>query len=294
MTHAQHIMFVGVGAIGMPMALHMAQSGLNVTAVDPSESQRKTAEDAGLQARPSTQDAHEADAVIVMVATPDQLATVVLGNSESQPGLLAQMRSGADLIIMSTVGPESVESLTAAAAERGIGLVDAPVTGGIARAANGTLRMFVSGESAARTRVQPVLDTLGSTIDCGEAPGKGQAYKAVNQLLCAVHIVAGAEALSLAEKLDLDPAHVMEAVSGGAAASFMLSDRGPRMLEGPDTQVASAVGIFVKDTALVHDIAAAAGHQGPLLDAAQQKFTDAAQAGYLHADDSQVIQTYRS
>lgn len=294
MTAVQNITFVGVGAIGMPMARQLAGSGLRVTAVDPSPAQRQKAEAAGMRAEAVAESAAEADVVIVMVATPEQLSTAALGGGGDQPGLLHRMRPGAQLVVMSTVGPTAVEGLAAAASERGIGLTDAPVTGGIKRAADGTLRLFVSGATAARAQVQPVLEAMGSVIDCGETVGRGQSYKAVNQLLCAVHIVAGAEALSLAEKLGLDPAEVMDAVSGGAAASFMLSDRGPRMLQGEEAEVASAVGIFVKDSTLVQEISEEAGHSAPLLDAARKKYLEAAESGYLHSDDSQVIQTYRA
>lgn len=293
MTAVENITFVGVGAIGMPMARQLAAAGLNVTAVDPSPAQQEKAAAAGMKAEGSPDSAAEADAVIIMVATPEQLTAAALGSGSGRPGLLERMRPGAVLVVMSTVGPVSVEDLVAPAAERGVGLVDAPVTGGIRRAAEGALRLFVSGAPEARERVRSVLEVMGSVIDCGEAAGRGQSYKAVNQLLCAVHIVAGAEALSLAEKLGLDPAEVMEAVSGGAAASFMLSDRGPRMLQGDAAEVASAVGIFVKDSTLVQEIAEEVGHSAPLLNAARTKYLDAAKDGYLHSDDSQIIQTYR-
>ena len=252
---AQNVTFVGIGAIGLPMALSVAAAGFDVTGVDFSERQRVAALEQGLPAAADAASAAEADAVIVMVATPDQLSSAALG----QDGLVARMRPGSTLIVMSTVGPEAVRSLVAPAAERGIGLVDAPVTGGIARAARGELRMFVSGDPAAIDAGRAVLDAMGAVVDCGAEPGRGQSFKVVNQLLCAVHIVAGAEALALAERLGLDPAEVLDAVADGAAGSFMLSDRGPRMLEGLDAQVASAIGIFVKDSALVSATAAEAG-----------------------------------
>lgn len=287
---AQNVTFVGIGAIGLPMALSVAAAGFDVTGVDFSERQRVAALEQGLPAAADAASAAEADAVIVMVATPDQLSSAALG----QDGLVARMRPGSTLIVMSTVGPEAVRSLVAPAAERGIGLVDAPVTGGIARAARGELRMFVSGDPAAIDAGRAVLDAMGAVVHCGAEPGRGQSFKVVNQLLCAVHIVAGAEALALAERLGLDPAEVLDAVADGAAGSFMLSDRGPRMLEGLDAQVASAIGIFVKDSALVSATAAEAGIAVPVLEAAKQKYLDAAEAGLTLKDDSQVIQTYRS
>lgn len=292
----QKVTFVGIGAIGLPMATAVAAEGFEVTGVDFSAEQRAAAEQKGLAAAPDAGSAAEADAVIVMVATGDQLRAAVLGSAEGGPGgegLLARMRPGTGLIVMSTVGPEAVQELVGPAAERGVQLVDAPVTGGIARAASGDLRLFVSGDPTAVESQRALLESMGTVVGCGEQVGRGQSFKAVNQLLCAVHIVAGAEALALAEKLGLEPAEVLEAVSGGAAGSFMLSDRGPRMLEGLDAQVASAVSIFVKDSGLVSEIAESVGMEAPLLEAAKKKYAEAADAGWAGRDDSQVIQTYR-
>ncbi len=293
----QKVTFVGIGAIGLPMATAVAAGGFEVTGVDFSAEQRAAAEQKGLTAAPDAGSAAEADAVIVMVATGDQLRAAVLGSAEGGPGgegLLARMRPGAGLIVMSTVGPEAVQELVGPAAERGVQLVDAPVTGGIARAASGDLRLFVSGDPTAVESQRALLESMGTVVGCGEEVSRGQSFKAVNQLLCAVHIVAGAEALALAEKLGLEAAEVLEAVSGGAAGSFMLSDRGPRMLEGLDAQVASAVSIFVKDSGLVSEIAESAGMEAPMLEAAKKKYAEAADAGWAGRDDSQVIQTYRS
>lgn len=293
----QKVTFVGIGAIGLPMATAVAAGGFEVTGVDFSAEQRAAAEQKGLTAAPDAGSAAEADAVIVMVATGDQLRAAALGSAEGDPGgdgLLARMRPGAGLIVMSTVGPEAVQELVGPAAERGVQLVDAPVTGGIARAASGDLRLFVSGDPAAVESQRALLESMGTVVGCGEEISRGQSFKAVNQLLCAVHIVAGAEALALGEKLGLEPAEVLEAVSDGAAGSFMLSDRGPRMLEGLDAQVASAVSIFVKDSGLVSDIAESAGMEAPMLEAAKKKYAEAADAGWAGRDDSQVIQTYRS
>lgn len=283
------VTFVGIGAIGLPMATAVAAAGFDVLGVDFSEPQRAAAQERGLSTAADASSAATADAVVVMVATADQLRSAVLGAD----GLLARMRRGAALIVMSTVGPDTARELTGPAAEQGVALVDAPVTGGIARAAAGDLRLFVSGERSAVQSQRALLESMGSVVDCGEEIGRGQSFKAVNQLLCAVHIVAGAEALALAERLGLDPAEALEAVSGGAAGSFMLSDRGPRMLEGLDAQVASAVSIFVKDSGLVSEIAEGAGLETPLLLAARRKYLDAADAGWADRDDSQVIQTYR-
>ncbi|MET1051283.1 MAG: NAD(P)-dependent oxidoreductase [Mycetocola sp.] len=278
------ITFVGVGAIGLPMAAQLVRAGHTVTGVDPMTAAQERAAAAGVPAVSSITDAEPADVVIAMVATPDQLDTLV-----SQAGASV---SGQTWVIMSTVGPESVVAQAARLTDAGALVADAPVTGGVARAKTGDLVIFVSGEPSTVDAVTPVLESLGTVRVVGSRIGDGQSVKVVNQHLCSVHIVAAAEALNLAAALGLDQAEVLDLVGGGAAGSWMLSDRGPRMLED-DPTVASSVNIFVKDSGLVASAAAASGADVPLLAAAQARYEQAAAAGLGQSDDSQVITTYR-
>ncbi|MFV0428582.1 MAG: NAD(P)-dependent oxidoreductase [Arachnia sp.] len=282
------VTFVGIGAIGLPMAQQIQAGGFDVTGVDPFEAPRAKAEAAGLRAAADAASAALAQTVVVMVATPDQLRTAALGDT----GLVATMTPGSTLIVMSTVGPEPVREVAAAAQQRGIGVLDVPVTGGVARAVTGSLTLFASGPSADIEANRAVLETMGSIFVCGEEIGMGQSFKAVNQLLCSVHIVAAAEALAFAGKLGLDPATVLPAIESGAAGSWMLSDRGPRMLEGIDATVTSTIAIFVKDSSMVSDIADDLGFDAPLVKAAKAAYLAAREAGLELRDDSQVIRTY--
>lgn len=125
------------------------------------------------------------------------------------------------------------------------------MTGGVARAKTGALVIFAAGAPDDVAAARPVLEALGTVHVTGGNLGDGQSIKVVNQHLCSVHIVAAAEALSLARSLSLDPAAVFGLVEKGAAGSWMLSDRGPRMLAGTDVEVTSAINIFVKDSGLV-------------------------------------------
>jgi 3-hydroxyisobutyrate dehydrogenase/putative dehydrogenase len=174
----------------------------------------------------------------------------------------------------------------------GASVLDVPGTGGVARAKTGELTLFASGPAADVAAARPVLEALGTVREVGDEVGEGQAIKVVNQHLCAVHIVAAAEALALAGALGLDQAQVLALVQQGAAGSFMLSDRGPRMLQGTDVDVASAISIFVKDTGLVAEAAGAVGARTPLLDVARDRYRKAADAGLAARDDSRVIETY--
>ena len=139
-------------------------------------------------------------------------------------------------------------------------MVDAPASGGVARAGRGDLLILVSGSPEAVAGVQPLLDTLARSAPVvGPSPGDGQRMKLVNQLLCGVHIAAAAEALSFAESLGLDPGECWKILRDGAAASFMFDDRGARMVAGEFGDVRSALDIFVKDMGLVTGAADEAG-----------------------------------
>jgi 3-hydroxyisobutyrate dehydrogenase len=279
------VVFVGTGAIGLPMAIQLVKAGHEVTGVDPFPAAQERAAAAGVRTVARFTDAPAAAVVIVMVATPDQLAALV---TEA----LNRDLTGQRWVVMSTVGPESVRADAARLTEAGAAVLDVPVTGGVARARTGELTLFAAGDPADVDAVRPVLDALGTVHEVGPTIGDGQAIKVVNQHLCSVHIVAAAEALNLAKTLGLDPGTVLGLVERGAAGSWMLSDRGPRMLAGTDVEVTSTIGIFVKDSSLVFDAARTAGASTPLLDIARDRFQQAADAGLAMRDDSRVIETY--
>jgi 3-hydroxyisobutyrate dehydrogenase len=142
---------------------------------------------------------------------------------------------GAVVMIMATVGPAAVQRWVERLGQQHIEVVDAPVSGGVRRAAEGELLVMVGGADSAVQRVQPVLDAMaGRAPVVGPAPGDGQKVKRVNQLLCGVHIAAAAEALAYAEAMGLDAAATWQVIREGAAASFMLDDRGERMVQPSD------------------------------------------------------------
>jgi 3-hydroxyisobutyrate dehydrogenase/putative dehydrogenase len=278
------VVFVGMGAIGMPMALRIKAAGHDVQGVDVAEASRQRARTQGIEAVERYALTGKADVVVVMVATPQQLAALV---EEALPNV-----AGQHWVIMSTVGPEAIIATAAQLQQAGASVVDAPVTGGTARASTGELVIFAAGEEVSLNHVAPVLTAMGRTKTVGNRPGDGQGIKVINQHLCAVHIVAAAEALNLAHSLGLDPAQVLPLVEGGAAGSWMLSDRGPRMLQGTDVEVSSAVNIFVKDSGLVAAAAAACEAEVPLLNVAHARYVAAAKAGLGQHDDSRVIETW--
>jgi len=280
------VTFVGVGAIGLPMALQIQRAGHAVTGVDVSDPVIANAKASGIETVRSLTAAPPAEVVVVMVATPEQLAALV--------DQVKDHVRGQRWIIMSTVGPMSVREQGEILRRAGAKVVDAPVTGGVARAKTGALVIFAAGAPEDIAAAMPVLEALGTVHATGANLGDGQSIKVVNQHLCSVHIAAAAEALNLARALGLDPTAVLELVRQGAAGSWMLADRGPRMLAATDVEVTSAINIFVKDSGLVAAAGASCGAELPLLTTAHERFCKAAEMGLGLRDDSRVIETWTS
>lgn len=280
---------LGLGAMGLPMAARLAETFV-VRGYDIAPARLDLAAAAGVARTESATDAATgADVVLVAVRDAAQLADVLFGAS----GIVDALAPGAVVVLTSTVGTDGVAEVAASLAERGIGLVDAPLSGGPVRARQGDLLIVVGAEPAALAVAHPVLERLASTLTVvGERAGDGQALKTVNQLLCGVHIAAAAEALALADRLGLDLDRTLEALQAGAAASFMLGNRGPRMLQAWDdegAEVLSRLDIFVKDMGIVGAAARRAGLPAPLAAAAEQSYLVAQAQGLGEADDSAVI-----
>ena len=282
--------WVGLGAMGLPMAGCVARAGYKMAAydIDPGRAASLAADGVKPAASISVV-ASGADVLVLMVATPGQVEDVLFGDDPAASALAP----GTVVLVMATVGPAAVQHWAGRLAEQQVVVVDAPVSGGVARAAGGDLLVMVGGRQAAVERVQPLLDAMASSAPVvGSAPGDGQKVKLVNQLLCGVHIAVAAEALAFAEAMHLDPAATWEVIRGGAAASFMLDDRGERMVHGSD-ETKSALDIFVKDMGLVLDAARANSYPAPLASAAEQLYLAGRRAGLGRHDDSAVIEILR-
>ena len=283
--------WIGLGAMGGPMAACVARAGHDVRAFDLDPAQAEALAGDGVKAATSISEAAaEADVLALMVATPDQVESVLYGDEPAS----AALAPDAAVLVMATVGPDAVEGWAQRLAAQGIQLVDAPVSGGVARAADGELLIMVAGEEEPVGRVRPLLDAMASSAPVvGTHPGDGQKVKLVNQMLCGVHIAVAGEALAFAEAMGLDARSCWEVLRDGAAASFMLEDRGARMVDGDFENVKSALEIFVKDMGLVTDAAHTSGFQAPLAAAAQQLYLAGRDAGFGELDDSSVINVLR-
>lgn len=290
MTTTPTIGWIGLGAIGAPMVRAAGTAGLTVRAFDLNPTARESVADVATAAGSAVDAVTGTDVVVVMVATPEQLESVLFGEAGIAPALTAQSA----LLIMSTVGPAAIEHTVASLEGITAHVVDAPVSGGAARAAKGDLLVMVGGAPEDVETVRPVLDVLASNAPVvGDRPGDGQRFKIVNQLLCGVHIAAAGEALALADRMGLDLAQVHEVLNTGAAASFMFGDRGRRMVEGAYDDVRSALTIFVKDMGLVSEAAAQVGQDVPLAESAQRLYRRGSELGFDRRDDSIVFEVLR-
>jgi 3-hydroxyisobutyrate dehydrogenase len=289
MESLEQIGVVGLGSMGLPMATVLA-AAFTVVGFDPAPERVTLAAQGGVV---GAADAHGAavgsDVLLLAVRDEAQARAALFGPGGSAEAL----RPGSVVVITSTIGREAVLDLSRELADRGVLTVDAPVSGGPGRAASGDLLVIVSGSPEALERTEPVIGAVAGSVEpVGERLGDAQAMKIVNQLLCGIHIAAAAEALALAGQLGLDPARALEILGKGAAASFMLADRGSRMVaEGP-TPVNSRIDIFVKDMGMVLD--AARGEVPlPVAASAEQLYTLAARSGWGAKDDSELVDFLR-
>lgn len=282
--------FVGLGAMGLPMARNLVGAGFRVHGFDMRQAAIQALVEAGGHAAASAAEAAtDADLLVLMVVNAAQAEAILL-----QSGALEALPPDGIVVLMATCPPAAVEALAQRVTSTGRRFVDAPVSGGVAGARAAGLTIMAAAPEATFVATEPALRVMGDKLfHIGPNPGQGAMVKVVNQLLCGVHLAAAGEALALAGKVGIDPAVLLLILSDTAASSWMLKDRGPRMLED-EPVVTSAIDIFVKDLSLVLDAGRDARSALPLAAAAHQLFLASSGRGDGAIDDSQVIRTYRA
>lgn len=281
---------VGLGAMGLPMAQALLAGKFVVQGYDIRAAARDALAGLGGVAAGSAADAARgADALLLMVVDAAQAEVVLFSE-----GAVDALPAHGSVVVMATCPPAAVAAVAARVQAAGRGFVDAPVSGGVAGARAANLTIMAAGPNHLVDSLRPVFAALGDRLfHVGETPGQGAVVKTVNQLLCGVHIAVTAEALALAERLGVDTGLLLEVMGGSSAASWMLRDRGPRMLrDSPD--VTSAINIFVKDLGIVLQAGRDAKAALPLAAIAHQLFVATSRRGDGAADDSQVIRSYRA
>jgi len=282
---------IGLGAMGRGIAQNLLAKGFSVMGRDVNPDALKWLESVGGHAGQDAKTmADRCKVIISFVVNDKQTEEVLFG----QNGLAAVMQPDSVFIACSTMAPSYVKELGARLAEKKIHLLDSPVTGGKVGAEKGSLTVMVAGQEAIFDRVKPVLATFGARLFfLGAEHGKGSQMKVINQLLCGVHIAAAAEALAMARDNGLPMETTLEILKSGAASSWMLGDRGPRMVTEKYDDVLSAVDIFVKDLGLVLDAARQSTFAAPMAHAAFLQFIEASGHGMGRLDDAAVINNYK-
>lgn len=289
-ARAYRVCVVGLGSMGMGAALSCVRAGLATSGLELDAGRRAEFLDRGGAAAAAEAAALDCgfDAVVVLVVNAAQARAVLLGPG----GLAPKLPKGAAVMLSCTQAAADAQALAADLEALGLLVLDAPVSGGAAKALAGEMTVMASGADAAFDRLRPVLDaTAAKVYRIGAEIGLGATVKVIHQLLAGVHIAAGAEAMALAARAGIPLDLMYDVVTHAAGNSWMFENRMKHVVDG-DYTPRSAVDIFVKDLGLVAETGRALKFPLPLASAALAQFQNASNAGYGREDDSAVIKTF--
>ena len=274
--------FIGLGAIGRPMAANLCQAGFRLNVHTRSRNAETAAELQGARSCASPADAAKAVDILLICVSDDRAVETVLFGTD---GAASTLRPGSVVVDCSTIAPATAMACAKSLAQQGIHYLDAPVTGGTEGARAGTLTLLVGGESTALASVRPALEVIGSTIHHFGPVGRGQQVKAVNQVLVAGSYAAVAEAMALGERLDLPMDQVVEALKSGAAGSWALNHRSAGMLAG-NYPLGFRLALHHKDLGIALEAAESVQLELPISRIVQQLEADLMQRGHGDEDVS--------
>ena len=278
----------GLGAMGYGMASSILRAGHTTYGFDVVPAQMERFQSQGGATGTVAEVAGSLDAVAIVVLNAAQTEAVMFGGG----GIVPQLKKGSVILACATVPPEFARAMEARCAEHGVLFLDAPISGGAAKAAAGKLSIMAAGSDAAFAAAGPVLEATAETVfTLGDAAGAGSGMKAVNQLLAGVHIATMAEALTFGMTQGVTPEKFVEVISKCAGTSWMLENRAPHIVEGDFTAL-SSVNIWPKDLGIVLDIAKSAQFSAPITAVALQQFIAAAGMGLGGEDDAAVAKVY--
>jgi putative dehydrogenase len=280
---------VGLGAMGAGIAATLRSKGYEMHVCDARPGVAAAfAEQGGVAWATPAQVAAECELLVSVVVNAEQTEAVLFG----EQGAAAAMKPGSVFVMCSTVDPNWSIALEERLGAAGIHYVDAPISGGAAKAASGQMTVMSSAKPQAYARADALLDAMaGKVYRLGDRAGAGSKVKIINQLLAGVHIAAAAEAMALGLREGVAAEALYEVITHSAGNSWMFENRMAHVLAGDYTPL-SAVDIFVKDLGLVLDTARASKFPLPLASTAHQMFMQASTAGFAREDDSAVIKIF--
>ncbi|MCK6450531.1 MAG: NAD-binding protein [Alphaproteobacteria bacterium] len=280
---------IGLGSMGYGAAASLLRAGKRVRGVDvrPDVLQR-FAGAGGVPAATPEEGARGAAVLFTFVVNADQTEEVLFGPN----GAAATLGRGGVVVACATVPPLFAEKLSERLGAMGVLMLDAPVSGGAAKAEAGEMTIMASGPQEAFARAQPFLDAIATKVyRLGDKPGTGSRVKMVNQLLAGVHIAAAAEAMALGMRAGIDGKVLYEVISNSAGSSWMFQNRVPHIIDN-DFKPRSAVDIFVKDLGIVLETGEALTMTLPIAAAAHRQFKTASARGLGREDDAAVFKLY--
>ena len=280
---------IGLGAMGSGMARSLRRHGNRVHVFDVrAEAAQAFAAEGGVACDSLAELGAQCEVIVSVVVNAAQTESVLFGEG----GCASTLRPGSTFVMCSTVDPNWSIALEARLAALDMLYIDAPISGGAAKAASGEMTMMTAATPEAYAAVGPLLDAMAAKVyRLGDRAGAGSKVKIINQLLAGVHIAAAAEAMALGLRAGVDAAALYEVITHSAGNSWMFENRMAHVLAGDYTPL-SAVDIFVKDLGLVLDVARATKFPLPLSSTAHQMFMQASTAGYAREDDSAVIKIF--
>jgi 3-hydroxyisobutyrate dehydrogenase-like beta-hydroxyacid dehydrogenase len=280
------VAFIGLGVMGFPMAGHLKAKGYDVVVYNRTAAKAEAwvARHGGKSAPTPAAAAKDADFVMLMVGNDNDLIEVALGKD----GALSGMKKGAVLVDHTTASADAARKVFAAARDKGVGFIDAPVSGGQAGAENGKLTVMCGGDKPAFDSAKPVMDSYGRAVTLMGEPGAGQLTKMVNQICIAGLLQALSEGIAFAEKAGLDPNLVLDVISKGAAQSWQMENRGKTMHERK-FNFGFAVDWMRKDLGICLEEAKRNGAKLPVTQVVDQYYGDVQKAGGNRFDTSSLI-----
>jgi 3-hydroxyisobutyrate dehydrogenase len=284
---------IGLGAMGMGMAQSLRRAGHVVNVFDVrAEVAQKFAAEGGVACASLADIAKASDVLVSVVVNAAQTESVLMGDGTAQSGCVHHLKPGSVFVMCSTVDPAFSVGLEKTLNAKGLLYIDAPISGGAAKAASGQMTMMTAGTPEAYAKAEPFLNAMAAKVyKLGDSAGAGSKVKIINQLLAGVHIAAAAEAMALGLREGVDPDALYEVITHSAGNSWMFENRMAHVLAADYTPL-SAVDIFVKDLGLVLDMARASKFPLPLSSTAHQMFMQASTAGFAKEDDSAVIKIF--
>ncbi|MEM1164045.1 MAG: L-threonate dehydrogenase [Pseudomonadota bacterium] len=283
-----NVAVIGLGSMGFGIAQSCLRAGFSVTGFDvvPAQVEKLIAQ--GGKAGQITEVGQTMDAVIAVVLNAEQVESVLFGAD----GIVPHLREGTVVMACATVPPGFATEMERRCDLTGIHYLDAPISGGSVKAAEGALGVMASGSAQAFAAAGPVLDATAETVfRLGSKAGAGSAMKAVNQLLAGVHIATMAEALTFAMTQGISPGTFVDVITKCAGNSWMLENRAPHVVTG-DYTPRSQVNIWPKDLGIVLEAAEATGFEAPITAVALGQFERAVAMGLGREDDAAVTRVY--